>query len=243
MTQAILFDESSCIECQACSVNCKNSYGPSQPVFRTWIPVKETGSYPDVTQGLYKRACMHCTDAPCVEVCPTGAMHKTPEGLTDVNKTVCIGCNYCVANCPYAVINFVRADNTVDKCHFCHQLTARGIDPVCVNVCPAGALTYGSREDMLVLARTKVAALKDMGYTQAHIYGETQLGGQKNLYVLKHADQLYGLPADPQVPFTLKAVSLLTSPVGGVAAAAVAILLASDFIRNRKIKVGSTDQD
>lgn len=241
MSQAMLFDESRCIECQACSVNCKNSYGPGQPVFRTWVTLKESGSFPQVTQGLMKSACMHCSDAPCVEVCPTGAMHKTPEGLTDVNKTVCIGCNYCAANCPYEAINFIRAENTVDKCHFCRQLLARGMDPVCVNTCPAGALRFGPRDEMLQAGRDAVSALTERGYPDAHLYGETQLGGQRNLYVLKHEPIVYGLPVDPQVPVTLSVVRLLTNPVGGVAAAAAAIILAADFVRNRRIKVGSAD--
>ncbi len=237
MTGVMLFDESSCIECQACSVRCKGEYGPKPAVFRTWVTARETGTYPAVRQGLYKSACMHCTSAPCVEVCPTGAMHKTPDGLTDVDKSMCIACNYCVANCPYMAVKFIHVDNAVDKCDFCRHLLARGMDPVCVRACPAGALSFGTKESMVAKAESILDRLRGRGFGNAHIYGLDQLDGQHVLYVLKSQPALYGLPEDPSVPMGARTWKLLTSPVGGVAAAALAVVLASDAIRQRKLRV------
>ncbi len=237
MDGVMVFNESLCIECQACSARCKAEYGPRPAVFRTWIKAREKGSYPSVRQGLYKSACMHCTSAPCVEVCPTGAMHKTPDGLTDVDKSMCIACNYCVANCPYMAVKFIHADNAVDKCDFCKHLLARDMDPVCVSSCPVDALSFGSRESMIQKANSILAKLRDRGYQNAHIYGLEELDGQRVLYVLKHEPGVYGLPQDPDVPVGARTWKMLTSPVGGVAAAALAVLLATDAIRQRKVRV------
>ena len=54
--------------------------------------------------------CMHCEDAPCVAVCPTGAAFIGADGIVGVDHGRCIGCLYCMAACPTQVRSFNEGD-------------------------------------------------------------------------------------------------------------------------------------
>jgi formate dehydrogenase iron-sulfur subunit len=77
-----------------------------------------------------------------------------------------------------------------------------GLEPACVKTCPTGAITFGSKEDMVHYAETRVGELKERGFRKAALYDPAGVGGTHVMYVLKHGDQpeLYsGLPKDPTV--------------------------------------------
>lgn len=94
---------------------------------------------------LYLIQCQHCENPPCVTVCPTGASYKDSDGLVKINYSLCIGCRYCMVACPYLARWFYEEVWAPVKCmgEECQERVARGEQPVCVAVCPAGARAFG----------------------------------------------------------------------------------------------------
>ena len=108
-----------CIGCYACRVACQrqNNLLPTEDFIR--YEEHEVGTYPNVRVETVPLQCMHCEDAPCVAVCPTGAAFIGADGIVGVDEGRCIGCKYCMAACPYQVRVHNEKTGTVDKCRFC----------------------------------------------------------------------------------------------------------------------------
>jgi protein nrfC homolog len=107
------------------------------------------GEFPNVEYEFFRQSCQHCTNAPCVSVCPTGASFiDASTGIVDVHKDLCVGCQYCIAVCPYRVRFIHPVHKTADKCNFCRDTNlAKGKQPACVEACPTNALTFGDMND------------------------------------------------------------------------------------------------
>ncbi len=237
MRNAMLVDHSKCIACEACTVVCRELNEVPGQVQYTRITRIRGGDYPAVYTHNLKSACMHCEEATCTLVCPSGAMHKTEYGVS-VDSSRCIGCNYCAANCPFSTPQFERGSNQMLKCTFCASRQAADKPPYCAEVCPTGAISFGPRAEMLARAHQRVAALAANGFPNAQVYGATQLGGLGVLTVLKADPGVYGLPADPKIPAGTIIWRYLTRPFGGVAVAAAAVVMAFNWAvtrRNRAI--------
>lgn len=86
MTYGMLIDLKKCIGCHACAVACKEAHGTPPKVTRAHVEIEYVGNYPDVRMTAYPMLCMHCENAPCVEVCPTGASFKREDGIVAINK-------------------------------------------------------------------------------------------------------------------------------------------------------------
>ena len=200
----MLIDQSLCVGCEACTTVCKTVYDVSEGIFRTKIDRKDTGTFPAVDSNYNKRACMHCKESACVMACPTNACQKTSDGFTVMDDRLCIGCNYCVANCPYGAISYDRSKNAIEKCTLCLPRIHEGLPPLCAETCTSRVIRFGERAEMLNLAEERVASLKDQGYAQARVYGETELGGLKVLSVLSNQPDRYGLPVEPHIPLGLR---------------------------------------
>lgn len=146
----MLHDETACIGCTACMDACRETNHVPEGVSRLQIVRKgPIGEFPDARYHFYRHSCQHCDNAPCVLVCPTGASHvDLKTGIVDVNADLCVGCQYCIAACPYRV-RFINPQTKVaDKCDFCrHTNLARGQLPACVQSCPTHALTFGDLDD------------------------------------------------------------------------------------------------
>ncbi len=103
--------------------------------------------------------CQHCAEPPCVDVCPTGASFKRPDGIVLVDKHICIGCRYCMMACPYKARSFVhetitnqkeyspRGKGTVESCTLCVHRVDKGEIPACAEVCPEKAILFGNLND------------------------------------------------------------------------------------------------
>jgi Fe-S-cluster-containing dehydrogenase component len=144
----MLIDTTRCIGCFTCRVACQrqNSLGPEVGLVR--FEEHERGTYPLVSLEHVPLQCMHCQDAPCVGVCPTGASFKGGGGIVGVDPGRCIGCKYCMAACPYRVRSFDEASGTVDKCRFCAVQTLSGAATcTCVDACPTSARIFGDLDD------------------------------------------------------------------------------------------------
>lgn len=146
----MVYDETRCIGCTACMDACREVNQVPASVSRLRIERSEPiGKFPDVKYRFTRHSCQHCDSAPCVEVCPTGASFRDAQtGIIDVNPDLCVGCQYCVAACPYRVRFVHPITKTVDKCDFCRKTNlAQGKLPACVMSCPTKALTFGNLDD------------------------------------------------------------------------------------------------
>jgi len=111
--------------------------------------------------------CRHCEDAPCVRVCPSGALTRASEASPVlVVHQRCIGCGFCVESCPFGVIRLARSAEpgisdgrmAVIKCDLCAKRLAEGLQPACVSSCPVGALSFEEAEENARKARKWAAA-------------------------------------------------------------------------------------
>lgn len=185
-------------------------------IIQVWQSGK--GEHKDQLEDGYayiKKQCMHCVDPNCVSVCPVQAMHKDPKtGIVHYNPDVCTGCRYCMVGCPFDVPKY-DYDNPLGRIHKCELCNQQGLErldkgglPGCVEVCPTGAVIFGTRENLLTEARRRLTAKagetyryprqtlttddcyeREVGHYQQHIYGEREGGGTQVLV-------LSGVPFD-----------------------------------------------
>lgn len=144
---AWVIDQTSCIGCHACTTACKAENDVPLGVNRTWVKYVERGTFPETHRDIAVLRCNHCDDAPCVEVCPTTAMFKRPDGIVDFDTDRCIGCKACIQACPYDAIYIDPNKHVAEKCNFCSHRVDEGLLPACVVVCPTESLIFGDIED------------------------------------------------------------------------------------------------
>lgn len=160
MTQlGFYFDSNKCTGCKTCQVACKEHYKlPIANLYRrvlnyqggSW-ELNEAGSYvPNGVFGYFvSLACNHCADPACVANCPVGAMQKDPEtGLVWTDHEICIGCQTCIAACPYTAPTFDEENGYMLKCDGCRDVVDAGGRPVCVAACPMRALDFGPIDEL-----------------------------------------------------------------------------------------------
>jgi formate dehydrogenase iron-sulfur subunit len=250
---AILYDASKCIGCRACEKACKECNNlPAEPVppsdlsAITWNLIKQRMGIDQSDWPFFNDQCMHCTDAACVMVCPTGALYKDKKGFVAIDEDKCNGCGYCTQFCPFGVpdlknVNLVTGEAKVGKCIFCCQNQPQeGIGRVaCVEACPTGALTLGWRENQLEVARDRIAQLKADGHSKAMLYGESEAGGLHRLSILLDEPSAYGLPVDPQGPITFSSIwQKIIQPLGEVALGATVLgVIGAFFVTRRNIRM------
>ncbi|MCR5582881.1 MAG: 4Fe-4S dicluster domain-containing protein [Eggerthellaceae bacterium] len=146
---AIVTDLNRCVGCMACMVACKVANGV--PVGSYWNKILRIGPSKkadykddhDVEMYYLCVQCQHCEDPECVKVCPTQASHKTENGTVQIDKSKCIGCQFCVMACPYNVRYLNESERVVEKCTMCDQITAQGGLPQCVAQCGGRARFFG----------------------------------------------------------------------------------------------------
>jgi formate dehydrogenase iron-sulfur subunit len=250
---AILYDASKCIGCRDCESACKECNNlPTEPVppsdlsAVTWNLIKQRKGVDQSDWPFFNDQCMHCTDAACMMVCPTGALYKDKKGFVAVDEDKCNGCGYCTQFCPFSVpdlkdVNLITGEAKVGKCIFCCQNQPQeGVGRVaCVEACPTGALTLGWREDQLEVARDRVAQLKADGHSKAMLYGESEAGGLHRLSILLDEPSAYGLPVDPQGPIALSRVwQKIIQPLGEIALGATILgVIGAFFVTRRNIRM------
>lgn len=150
MTQlGFSFNVTRCSGCMACVVACmdQNDLPGKGPSFRH-VTRLEKGEFPTVKISFLSLSCQHCGDAPCMMVCPTGAIYKREEdGIVDVNQDLCVGCHGCALACPFGAPQYLEGGK-MSKCNFCVDRVNRDLEPACVQVCPTRALGVGSMEKL-----------------------------------------------------------------------------------------------
>lgn len=115
------------------------------------------------------KLCNQCEEPSCVQVCPTGATFKAPDGVVLIDTNYCFGCQYCVQACPYGVRSLNHQRGTAEKCNWCYHRITKGLNPACVEVCPTGSRIFGDLNDKnspvsLFIKNNQVTVLKsEMG--------------------------------------------------------------------------------
>jgi len=152
--------------------------------------------------------CKHCVNAPCLEVCPTGAIIRTEFDTVYIQENTCNGCRDCIAACPFGVIHLAGPENegkgTAKKCTLCYDRLQNSLVPACAQACPTESIQFGPIEELKVRAEARVQQLQGEGFSKAHLYGANAdiLGGLNSFYLLLDEPEVYGLPSNPKVPST-----------------------------------------
>lgn len=170
-----VIDQRSCIACHACAVACKVENNIPDNIWWNRILTEggedrdtPAGEYPNLTMGNIPVACQHCENPACVKVCPVGATYKDEvTGAVRQDYEKCIGCRMCMAACPYTGIRSFNWEepkyaigqamgdinipthqkHTVEKCTMCWHRLAQGLEPACIEVCPARIRYFGDFDD------------------------------------------------------------------------------------------------
>jgi Fe-S-cluster-containing dehydrogenase component len=189
----VLYDSTRCVGCQGCEIACAEANGLPEPkdypepgivrntdeTRRSVINVYETSK----GQVYVKRQCMHCNQPACASACLTNAMHKTNEGPVIWRGEKCMGCRYCMVSCPFDAPKFEyhSPNPEIVKCTMCFDRVKDGKLPACVENCPAEALMFGTRRELIKEARRRIHENPEL-YVD-HIYGEYEAGGTGFLYL------------------------------------------------------------
>jgi formate dehydrogenase iron-sulfur subunit len=117
-----LLDSERCNECNACVTACKNENEVPWGINRRRVVTINDGKPGERSVSV---ACMHCSDAPCMAVCPVDVFYQTKDGVVLHSKDLCIGCGYCLYACPFGAPQYPQAGNfgtrgKMDKCTFCN---------------------------------------------------------------------------------------------------------------------------
>ncbi len=250
-------DTSICIGCKACEVACKewNDVPEDGLVHRgmsmdntgglgadTWRHVafveqrrpldlvEEADRVDEMRWLMSSDVCKHCTNAPCLDVCPTGALFRTEFGTVVVQEDVCNGCGYCVPACPFGVLDKREEDGRVWKCTLCYDRLKADQEPACAKACPTNSIQFGPLDELRATARGRVEALHAAGEDSAQLYladEENGMGGAGAFFLLLDEPEVYGLPPDPvavtrDLPATWRATAIAGAALlAGVAAAMV----------------------
>lgn len=185
------------------------------------------------------RRCMHCTNPPCVKLCPWGAARQLKNGISRIDSDICLGGSKCKAVCPWDVpqrqtgtglyldlLPSFAGNGVMYKCDRCYDRVAQGDVPACIDACPEDVQTIGPRDEIIKKAHEIADEIN--GY----VYGETENGGTNTIYVSpvpfeelnKAIEKGKGKPhlaaaADSMAQGNNLAAAMIIAPLAGVAAA------------------------
>jgi formate dehydrogenase iron-sulfur subunit len=249
-------DTTICIGCKACEVACKSwnqlpaenggkrelsgdSYDNTQRLDGLhWRHVKFVEQFDKEYDGrwlMMSDVCKHCVQAPCLEVCPTGAIIRTEFDTVVIQSDVCNGCRACIAACPFGVIEINPVAEVAQKCTLCYDRLSVGLEPACSKACPTDSIQFGPIEELRERAQQRLVQLQTSGEARARLYGADPngpLGGLNSFYLLVDEPEVYGLPREPELPTKQLAGSSALSAAGAVALGALGLLA----LRQRRIE-------
>ena len=175
MRYGFIIDNRKCIGCHACTTACKSEHDVPVGVNRTYVKQVEKGEFPDTRRIFSVMRCNHCTDAPCVTICPVEALYTREDGIVDFDNNRCIGCKSCMQACPYDALYIDPDNHTAAKCNYCAHRVDVGREPACVTVCPEHAIIAGDMENPTteisqLLARQQVKVRKPEKGTNPNLF-------------------------------------------------------------------------
>ncbi len=213
-------DTTLCIGCKACEVACKEwnhlpedgyeysgmSYDNTQELSgTTWRHVAFVEQFDKGTNQnrwlMESDVCKHCTNAGCLDVCPTGALIRTEFGTVVLQEDVCNGCGYCVVACPFGVISERQDKHVMGKCTLCYDRLKVGEKPACAKACPTESIQYGAVDELRDRAERRLQNVQQR-FEGARLYlhdPNDGIGGGGSMFLLLDESSKYGLPPDPVV--------------------------------------------
>jgi formate dehydrogenase iron-sulfur subunit len=179
------------------------------PAFDLPSASPDAGERTDFRWLMASNVCKHCTNAGCLDVCPTGALFRTEFGTVVVQDDICNGCGYCVAGCPFGVIDRRVGERGVtknvgiaQKCTLCYDRLQDDQTPACAKACPTQSIQFGDVDELRERAEHRVAQLQEAGVMNAQLYAEDPeggVGGAGAFFLLLDEPEVYGFPPDPIV--------------------------------------------
>ena len=163
--------------------------------------------------------CKHCSNAGCLEACPTGAIVRNEFGDVYVQPDICNGCGYCQIACPFGVVEVSEEDGRAWKCTLCYDRQKDGLMPACAKACPTQSIQFGDVDELRERARDRVGMLHAQGITDAYLYGvdeETSVGPLNAFFLLVDKPQVYNLPERPHVPQAQVVPAYMATIITGV---------------------------
>jgi formate dehydrogenase iron-sulfur subunit len=257
-------DTSLCIGCKACEVACKEWNAlPADHFGLTGMSYDNTGDLGGTTWRhvqfvekigadghrattmppfqshwlMMSDVCKHCSPAPCLEACPTGAIFRTEFDTVVVQQDICNGCGACVPACPFGVVEVTEDDGKAHKCTLCYDRLKGGFEPACAKACPTDSIQFGEIGALIARAEDRVDDLRRQGVAAAHLYGAPgtpgATGGIERLnafFLLIDEPEVYNLPRAPTRPANRVAPGMVAgiATVGGLALAALALFASRD---------------
>ncbi len=170
--------------------------------------------------------CKHCSNAGCLDACPTGALIRTEFETVIVQPDICNGCGYCVPSCPFGVVNRDPYDGRAAKCTLCYDRLEDGMEPACAKACPTDAIQFGEWDELVDRAKGRVVALHERGVPGAYLYGAGDAPGEQlagdlgAFFLLTEPPERFGLPARADSPIQ---ENMPLSTLAGLTAGAVAL--------------------
>ncbi len=178
--------------------------------------------------------CKHCTNAGCLDACPTGALIRTEFDTVVLQPDVCNGCGYCVPACPFGVVDRDQIDGRAGKCTLCYDRLRDELEPACAKACPTDSIQFGPYDELVEVAKGRVLELHERGVEDAYLYGagdegaDQLAGGLGAFFLFTQPPERFGLPAHADSPIQENVVVATAAAVGaglltaaGVAAAFV----------------------
>ena len=272
MGNGFFTDTTLCIGCKACEVACKqwnqlpadgyefsgNSYDNTMALgATTWRhvafveqPAPADKPPTDTKWLMMSDVCKHCTNAGCLEACPTGAIIRNEFDDVFIQPDVCNGCGYCVPSCPFGVVDIIahadydaHRDFQLDgrsnddatqstggiagKCTLCYDRQKVGLVPACAKACPTESIQFGDVDELRERAKKRVETLQARG-VESYLYGAddaTSVGKLNAFFLLTEKPEAYNLPERPVLPSTRQAAGYAAAAItaGALALAGLAI--------------------
>jgi formate dehydrogenase iron-sulfur subunit len=253
-TMGFFTDVTLCIGCKACEVACKqwnqlpadgyalsgNSYdNTGRLASSTWrhvafVEQMDRENPVDSRWMMLSDVCKHCTNAGCMEACPTGAIVRNEFGDVYVQPDVCNGCGYCVPSCPFGVVAVQHGgigahggvEGVAQKCTLCYDRQKDGLEPACAKACPTDSISFGPVEELKEQARARVAALTAQG-KHVEIYGLGEdmgaVGDLNAFFLLPDRPEVFNLPPRPVLPRMFQRAAYTSGFVAALALGALGI--------------------
>lgn len=262
--KAILFDSSRCSACQACVAACKGRFGlgPASSsedmaarafgraaVLDEEAPLAVARFERTLADGstvweAARAGCVHCAEAPCAEVCPTGALAVGGEtGFVTLDAERCVSCHLCAMVCPADAPRHRGERGELCLCDGCAAEVAEGGVPACVAACPLDALAFDDRDAVVSRANERAAALRERGWANASVLGVSEQGGHHVVQVMKYgvAGSMHEALASTGEVEWLDAAKMAGPVSVGVLGLAAAGAVAGLVSESRKQRVAETE--